>query len=118
MAFPLPTPSLPKTALKPSPSPPSVSEPAASNPAALPAAPAKAVSQGSGDYLRSVEFADGSKLELGGIVYSETAPFAYLNGRLVGVGEFVLGRRIDRIERDRVLLSGEGGEIILRLKTR
>lgn len=74
------------------------------------------VSKGSGDYLRSVEFADGTKLELGGIVYSEASPFAYLNGRLVGVGEFVLGRRIDRIERDRVLLSGEAGEITLRLK--
>jgi hypothetical protein len=118
MAPPLATLPLPKTTLKPSLSPPSVSAPAAANPAALPAAPAKGVSQGSGDYLRSVEFADGSRLELGGIVYSEAAPFAYLNGRLVGVGEFVLGRRIDRIERDRVLLSGEGGEIILRLKTR
>ena len=39
-----------------------------------------------------------------------------MNGRLVGVGEFVLGRRIDRIDRDKVLLSGEGGEITLRLK--
>lgn len=109
---------LPKTALQPPLPSPSVSEPAAPSERAAPAAPAKARSDGSGDYLRSVEFADGSKLELGGIVYSETAPFAYLNGRLVGIGEFVLGRRIDRIERDRVILSGEGGEIILRLKTR
>lgn len=115
---------LPKTAPSLSPPSPSASEPPPSASAATaashiaPAAPAKGVSQGSGDYLRSVEFADGSKLELGGIVYSEAAPFAYLNGRLVGVGEFVLGRRIDRIERDRVILSGEGGEIILRLKTR
>ena len=97
----------------PPPPSPSGSEPEAAKP---PAAPAKARSNGPGDYLRSVEFADGSKLELGGIVYSAAAPFAYLNGRLVGVGEFVLGRRIDRIERDRVILSGEGGEIILRLK--
>ena len=69
-----------------------------------------------GDYLRRVDFPDGSKLELGGIVYSETSPFAYLNGRLVGVGEFVEGRRIDRIERDRVHLSGDAGAITLRLK--
>ncbi len=112
MAPPLATPPLPKTALKPSPSLPSASESLAPRTSA----PAKAVSQGSGDYLRSVEFADGSRLELGGIVYSETSPFAYLNGRLVGVGEFVLGRRIDRIDRDKVLLSGEGSEITLRLK--
>ena len=107
---------LPKTTLGPPPASPSVSEPTDSKPAALPPAPAKEVSQGAGDYLRSVEFSDGTKLELGGIVYSEAAPFAYLNGRLVGVGEFVLGRRIDRIDRDKVILSGEGGEIILRLK--
>ena len=81
-----------------------------------PAAPAKKPSSGPGDYLRKVEFADGSSLELGGIVYSEAAPFAYLNGRLVGVGEFVLGRRIDRIERDKVVLSGDDGTIVLRLK--
>lgn len=97
------TPPLPRTTPKPSP-PPGVS------------APAKVVSNGSGDYLRSVEFADGTALELGGIVYSEASPFAYLNGRLVGVGEFVLGRRIDRIDRDKVILSGDSGEIILRLK--
>jgi hypothetical protein len=66
--------------------------------------------------LRGVEFADGTKLELGGIVYSETAPFAFLNGRLVGVGEFVLGRRIDRIDRDKVLLSAKAVRSRLRLK--
>lgn len=69
-----------------------------------------------GDYLQRVDFADGSKLELGGIVYSEASPFAYLNGRLVGVGEFVEGRRIDRIERDRVILSGDAGTVTIRLK--
>ncbi|MEO8274697.1 MAG: hypothetical protein ABI639_00660 [Thermoanaerobaculia bacterium] len=80
---------------------------------AKPAAPAR---RGAGDYLRRVDFPDGSKLELGGIVYSETAPFAYLNGRLVGVGELVGDYRIDKIERERVLLSGEAGAITLRLK--
>lgn len=71
---------------------------------------------GAGDYLLRADLPDGSKLELGGIVYSETSPFAFLNGRLVGVGEFVEGRRIDRIERDRVVLSGESGVLTLRLK--
>ncbi|MEO7974550.1 MAG: hypothetical protein ABIU84_13285, partial [Thermoanaerobaculia bacterium] len=59
MAPPLAIPPLPKTALKPSPSPPSVSESAVAKPTGPPAAPAKAKSNGSGDYLRSVEFADG-----------------------------------------------------------
>lgn len=71
---------------------------------------------GPGDYLRRADFSDGTSLDLGGIVYSEASPFAYINGRLVGVGEFVLGRRIDRIERDRVILSGDAGTITLRLK--
>jgi hypothetical protein len=66
--------------------------------------------------LRRADFADGTSLELGGIVYSEAAPFCYLNGRLVGVGEFVLGRRIDRIERDKVVLSGDDETIVVRLK--
>lgn len=116
LAPPLATLPLPKTTPKSPPPSPSVSESAVSKPAGLPRAPAKVVSSGSGDYLRSVEFADGTALELGGIVYSEASPFAYLNGRLVGVGEFVLGRRIDRIDRDKVILSGDSGEIILRLK--
>lgn len=104
---------------RPSPAP-SASEPRAAEPAAKrPAEPAKHPAgrfTGSGDYLRQVELEDGAKLELGGIVYSEAAPFAYLNGRLVGVGEFVEGFRIDRIERERVFLSGDAGSLSLRLK--
>lgn len=69
-----------------------------------------------GTFLRSAEMPDGSRLELGGIVYSETNSFAYLNGRLVGVGEFVLGRRVARIDRNEVELAGSDGPIRLRLK--
>lgn len=108
------------TSLAPSPSAPAP-PPASARPlppAATPAAAAEPLTRsfGPGDYLLRAELPDGSKLDLGGIVYSETSPFAFLNGRLVGVGEFVAGRRIDRIERDRVILSGEGGSITLRLK--
>lgn len=109
---------LPKTRLEAPPSPPGASEPAKPKAPAprVPSAPTAVTTFGPGDYLLRVDFPDGSKLELGGIVYSETSPFAYLNGRLVGVGEFVEGRRIDRIERDRVILSGDGGTLSLRLK--
>lgn len=103
---------LPKTASQPPPSAPSTSEPP--SPRASP--PPAAASGRARDFYRRVDFADGTKLELGGIVYSEAAPFAYLNGRLVGVGELVEGYRIDRIERERVHLSGDAGEITLRLK--
>lgn len=113
---------LPKTTLHAPRTLPSDSEPAAPKLPSPPAAkaPARApeppTSFGPGDYLRRVDFPDGSKLELGGIVYSEASPFAYINGRLVGVGEFVEGRRIDRIERDKVVLSGDAGVLTLRLK--
>ena len=119
-ATPLPTPPLPKTTLTAPQPQPSASEPALPKAAAAAAARSSPAAESTviapGDYLRRVDFPDGSKLELGGIVYSETSPFAYLNGRLVGVGEFVEGRRIDRIERDRVHLSGDAGAITLRLK--
>ena len=112
------TPPLPKTT-SPPPSPtPSASEPRTPPPPPAPAGkpPAGIANLGSRDYLRQVDLPGGGKLELGGIVYSEAAPFAYLNGRLVGVGEFVEGFRIDRIERQRVILTGDSGEITLRLK--
>jgi hypothetical protein len=110
---------LPKTTSQPPPAAPSASESQPSRAAAAvsaPVAPAAPAGRRTGDFLRSVEFPDGTKLELGGIVYSEAAPFAYLNGRLVGVGEFVEGFRIDRIEREQVLLSGDAGSIRIRLK--
>jgi hypothetical protein len=118
-------PPLPKTTQQqPPPSPsasapralPTPAPPAPAAPAAAAARPAAKPSGGPGEYLRRVDFADGSSLELGGIVYSEAAPFCYLNGRLVGIGEFVLGRRIDRIERDKVVLTGDDGTLVLRLK--
>jgi hypothetical protein len=119
-ATPPATPPLPKATAGTTSKPPNAREPAAPRPSAplAAAAPATAIvtTFGPGDYLRRVDFPDGSKLELGGIVYSETSPFAYLNGRLVGVGEFVEGRRIDRIERDKVILSGDAGTLTLRLK--
>ncbi len=103
---------LPKTSSQPPRQAPSVSEP----PAPRAAEPPAGAGGRNRDVLRRVDFPDGTKLELGGIVYSEAAPFAYLNGRLVGVGELVEGFRIDRIERERVFLSGEAGSITIRLK--
>ncbi|MGE0639707.1 MAG: hypothetical protein AB7G12_00520 [Thermoanaerobaculia bacterium] len=69
-------------------------------------------------FVRRVEFADGSKLELGGIAYSEAAPFAYLNGKLLAVGESTAGYTLVRILRDRVVVRGEEGELTILLKAR
>ena len=70
------------------------------------------------EFVRRVDFPNGSKLELGGIAYSESAPFAYLNGRLLKIGVGIAGYTLVAIERDRVVVRGAAGELTLRLKPR
>ncbi len=69
------------------------------------------------DFLRRAELANGTVLELGGIAYSESAPLAYVNGKLLAVGESISGFRVERILRDRVELAAPGRRITLRLKS-
>jgi len=80
-------------------------------PEAPPARPATAR-----DFVRRAELPDGTVLELGGIAYSASAPFAYLNGKLLAAGETVAGYRVESIARDRVVLAAGGDRITLRLK--
>jgi len=87
-------------------------------PAPAPAPPAGTAAGRSREYVREVALPDGSKLTLGGIAYSESAPFAYLNGKLLKVGEGTAGYTLTRIERDRVAVRGESGELVIRLKPR
>lgn len=65
--------------------------------------------------MRELPLPGGATLRLGGIAWSEAAPLAYLNGRLVGVGESVEGFRVARIEREQVLLERQGRRIVLLL---
>ena len=53
---------------------------------------------------------------LGGIAWSETAPLAYLNGKLLRIGESATGARVERIERDRVVLAAPEGRIVITLR--
>jgi hypothetical protein len=63
-----------------------------------------------------VTLADGTVIRLGGIAWSEEAPLAYLNGKLYVRGESVAGLRVERIERERVLLVGaDGRRLVLTL---
>ena len=59
---------------------------------------------------------NGSKIELGGIVYSETSPVALLNGRVLPVGGVIEGLTIAGIEENRVTLRGEDVTVYLTLK--
>ena len=96
----------------PSPAPQRVVAPA---PPAVPP-PAAAGKGGPEGFVRETTLADGTRLHLGGIAYSEAAPLAYLNGKLVGVGEHVEDCRVARIERGRVALECAGATIVLNLK--
>lgn len=58
----------------------------------------------------------GVALRLGGIAWSESAPLAYLNGKLLGPGETVAGWRIERIERNGVLLARGSSRLRLSLQ--
>ena len=47
---------------------------------------------------------------------SETAPLAYLNCKLLRIGESATGARVERIERDRVVLAAPEGRIVITLR--
>jgi hypothetical protein len=67
-------------------------------------------------FVREATLADGTRLRLGGIAYSDAAPLAYLNGKLLGVGEPLESCRVARIERASVRLDCGGTPIVLTLK--
>ncbi len=75
-----------------------------------PAAPASRI------YAGSVTLAGGEKIELGGIAWSEEEPRALLNDRIVGVGGYVDGYSVSKIETDRVVLEKDGATIVLTVK--
>jgi len=67
-------------------------------------------------YVGAVVAPNGMRVELGGIVYSETNASALLNGRILPVGAVVEGLAITAIEENRVELSGDGVTIHLALR--
>ncbi|MGH9399082.1 MAG: hypothetical protein ACRD00_01845 [Thermoanaerobaculia bacterium] len=124
-AVPLP---LPATADPPKPRPtgalghlaaPAAASPGPSAPALQAAAPsdrpAPALVNGR-TYVGSAVLPDGARIELGGIVYSESNATAVVNGRIVGAGSYVEGFAVVRIEPTRVQLEGNGLTIFLALK--
>ncbi|KAB2951499.1 MAG: hypothetical protein F9K18_14500 [Thermoanaerobaculia bacterium] len=66
--------------------------------------------------MRTATLDGGAEIRLGGIAWSSVAPLAYLNGQLLSVGESVSGWRVERIERERVVLAGDGGRIVIALR--
>lgn len=67
-------------------------------------------------FVREAELPGGARLRIGGIAYSEVAPLAYLNGRLIGVGESVEGWTVRAIGRGEVELGRGEERLILALR--
>ncbi len=102
---------------------PAPQEAPAGNPSPPPAAPAAAppsrgapAPAGGRSYSGVVPLPGGGRIELGGIVWSETEPRALLNDRIVGTGGYVEGFSVVKIEQDRVLLEKDGATISLSVK--
>jgi hypothetical protein len=67
-------------------------------------------------YIGEVNVPDGGKIELGGIVYSESSPVALINDKVLPPGGVVEEFTIVSIKPDRVELTGRGVTIFLTLK--
>ena len=108
---------------QPAPKPPANAAHARTQPNAEPR-PASAASdgkaaRGSADaktYVGEATVPDGAKIELGGIVFSESNPVALINGKVLGVGAVVEEFTIVSIQPDRVELRGRGVTMFLALK--
>lgn len=93
----------------PATAPPPRTAPPARRPQAAPPTPEDG-------HLREAPLPGGGSIRLDGIVWSETHPAAVIEGQVVGPGEYVRGARLLRVERDRVVLEADGGEIVVRLR--
>ncbi|HTR02705.1 MAG TPA: hypothetical protein VMN82_05870, partial [Thermoanaerobaculia bacterium] len=71
---------------------------------------------GAKTYPGSVTLPDGGRIELGGVVWSESEPRALLNDRVLGVGAYVEGYSVLRIEEDRVVLEKDGATLTLTVR--
>jgi hypothetical protein len=90
------------------------SEAAVAPTSAAPHAP-QAIANGK-TYAGAVTLPGGAKIELGGIVWSQTQPRALLNDRIAAVGAFIEGFSLTKIEENRVVLEKDGVTIYLSVK--
>ena len=67
-------------------------------------------------FAGAVTLPGGAKIELGGIVWSETEPRALLNDRIAAVGAFIEGYSLTKIEENRVALEKDGVTIYVSIK--
>ena len=68
------------------------------------------------NHVQQLPLPDGGAIELGGIAWSETGPFALINGRVVGPGAMIGAFTLERIQPGHVELSGGGRRVHLSLQ--
>ncbi len=93
--------------------------PPAGEPRSVNVAPEGKAAHGLADgrtYFGEVAVPDGAKIELGGIVFSESSPVALINDKVLGPGAVVEEFTIVSIQPDRVEMRGRGVTIFLALK--
>lgn len=78
--------------------------------------PEMAAAPGAREFIGQAQLLDGQLVDLGGIAWSESEPFALLNGQVLGVGESIRAYRVSEIRRDRVVLEQGDDRVVLRLK--
>ena len=67
-------------------------------------------------YTQQYPLPGGGAIELGGIAWSETGPFALINGRVVGPGSVIENYTLENIRPGHVVLTGDGRRIQLSLQ--
>lgn len=68
------------------------------------------------EFIGQAHLRDGQLIDLGGIAWSESEPFALLNGQVVGVGEHIRTYEVIEIQQDQVVLQKDSDRIVLKLK--
>lgn len=68
------------------------------------------------EFVGQAQLRDGQLVDLGGIAWSESEPFALLNGQVIGVGELIRSYRVTEIDPDQVILEQDDDRVVLRLK--
>ena len=110
-AVPPPAAPSPEPVAEPPPAPP----PPALPPPPAPPSPAVGAADGVPIYMREASLA-GTAVKVDFIVWSESRPFAQINGQLLSAGQSVDGYMLLRVERERVELEGGGQRFWLRVK--
>lgn len=82
--------------------------------------PAESSRPGGGSEARvaigQAQLPGGQILDLGGIAWSESDPYALINGQVIGVGELIRSYRVKSITPDEVILEKDEDRVILRLE--